>query len=128
MHSPVARLAPLFGAVMLYASACASPNLSDPDRVDDLHAEPKPRKPPSKVGDTLPTPVPEAPPPVMPSANTPPAAPLIYAHTADTLHSFDARTRKLAPIGKLGCLSASDRLLDIAVDEAGAMFGSQSRE
>ncbi|MBX3187496.1 MAG: hypothetical protein KF819_10800 [Labilithrix sp.] len=54
----------------------------------------------------------------------PPAAPLIYAHTADTLYTFDATAKSLAEIGKLSCLSEGDRLLDIAVDGKGAVFGT----
>lgn len=60
----------------------------------------------------------EVPPP------SPPAAPLIYAHTADTLFTFDAAAKKLADVGKFNCLVADDRVLDIAVDGKGTVFGT----
>jgi hypothetical protein len=62
--------------------------------------------------------------PATPPADTPPAAPLIYAHTKDTLYTFEAATKKVTEVGKLACLSATDRLLDIAVDGKGAVFGT----
>jgi hypothetical protein len=73
---------------------------------------------PSDSPTTSEEPAPVTPPPA------PAAAPLIYAHTANTLYTFDATEKKLAEIGKLGCLSATDRLLDIAVDAKGTVFGT----
>jgi len=54
----------------------------------------------------------------------PAAAPLIYAHTADTLYTFEASAKKLTEVGKLNCLPEGDRLLDIAVDGKGTVFGA----
>ncbi len=55
----------------------------------------------------------------------PAAAPLIYAHTKDTLYTFDSGEKKLTEVGKLNCLpSETDRLLDIAVDGQGTIFGT----
>jgi len=55
----------------------------------------------------------------------PAAAPMIYAHTKDTLYTFDSGEKKLTEVGKLNCLpSATDRLLDIAVDGKGTIFGT----
>jgi hypothetical protein len=62
--------------------------------------------------------------PATPPADTPPAAPLIYAHTADTLYTFDSTDKKLTAVGKLACLTVGDRLLDIAVDGKGTVFGT----
>lgn len=68
-------------------------------------------------------PVGQGEPPVTPPP-APAAAPLIYAHTADTLFTFDAADKKLVDIGKFSCLSATDRVLDIAVDATGKVFGT----
>jgi hypothetical protein len=69
-------------------------------------------------------------PPVL-SPGTPPSAPaadaLVYAHTADTLYTFDAIAKKLVQVGKLGCLTPGERLLDIAVDGKGAVFGTSDQ-
>ncbi len=68
-----------------------------------------------------PTPAPTT--PVTPPAS-PPADPLVYAHTADTLYTWASAEKKLTEVGKLACLPANDRLLDIAVDAKGTIFGA----
>lgn len=62
--------------------------------------------------------------PTTPPAPAPAAAPLVYAHTADTLYTFDAIPKKLVEVGKLTCLAEGERLLDIAVDGKGTVFGT----
>src|SRR5690349_17552771 len=73
----------------------------------------------------------ESPPVLSPGAPSSTPAPtadgLVYAHTADTLYTFDAIPKKLVQVGKLGCLTPGDRLLDIAVDGKEAVFGTSDQ-
>jgi hypothetical protein len=65
--------------------------------------------------------------PPLPDGGKPPGR--VYAHTADTLYLLDPLAKKLQAIGKLSCFNADagtqfDRLLDIAIDRDGLMYGT----
>jgi hypothetical protein len=47
----------------------------------------------------------------------------VYAHTPKTLYLFEPVTKNLTAIGDFDCLGA-DSMIDIALDRAGAMFGT----
>lgn len=48
----------------------------------------------------------------------------VYAHTKDTLYLFDPIGDALTKIGSFACLEESDRMLDIALDRDGVMYGT----
>lgn len=62
------------------------------------------------------------PPPPPPDASAPPSR--IYAHTLDTLYLYDTAANAPKPIGKFSCVESGDRVLDIALDRTGAMYGT----
>lgn len=47
----------------------------------------------------------------------------VYAHTRDTLYLFEPTSKKLTEIGKFDCMNGDD-MIDIALDRAGAMYGT----
>ena len=51
----------------------------------------------------------------------------VYAHTAKTLYLLDPLADSLTKIGDLGCLNPGDRLLDIALDRVGVMYGTSDK-
>lgn len=60
--------------------------------------------------------------PPTPDAAAPPSR--IYAHTLDTLYLYDTAANAPKEIGRFSCVKAGDRVLDIALDRTGAMFGT----
>jgi hypothetical protein len=48
----------------------------------------------------------------------------VYAHTADTLYLFEPVARTVTLIGKFSCLLPAESVIDIAVDQAGAMYAT----
>lgn len=48
----------------------------------------------------------------------------VFAHTDKKLYLFEPFEEKLTEIGAFSCLEANDRVLDIALDRTGAMFGT----
>lgn len=100
--------------------ACSSPKARKNDlplRDLDDTGEPRENEP---TTDDLPR-KPEADLP-LPDGGKPPGR--IYAHTATTLYLFDPLISKLTRIGPFSCLHASDRMLDIALDRDGVMYGT----
>lgn len=60
--------------------------------------------------------------PPLPDGTKPPGR--VYAHTADTLYLFDPLIQKLTKIGPFDCMKPTDRMLDIALDRGGIMYGT----
>lgn len=58
----------------------------------------------------------------LPEGKTPPGR--VYAHTAGTLYLFDPLIQKLTTIGPFQCLNEEDRMLDVALDRHGVMYGT----
>lgn len=112
-----ARLvATLLGASALLAFlACSStPTKSTVRPADDDDGDDTP--PPSTTPDTPSDPVQD-------DGGKPPGR--VFAHTADTLYLFDPLASTLTRIGSFDCFENSiDRMLDIAVDASGNMFGT----
>jgi hypothetical protein len=60
--------------------------------------------------------------PILPDGGKPPGR--VYAHTRDELFLFDPLAKTLTRIGQFGCLDSGDRVLDIALDRDGVMYGT----
>ncbi|MBX3214939.1 MAG: hypothetical protein KF850_23095 [Labilithrix sp.] len=60
--------------------------------------------------------------PPLPDGGKPPGR--VYSHTRDTLYLFEPLGQTLTKIGEFACLKAGDRMLDIALDRDGVMYGT----
>lgn len=60
--------------------------------------------------------------PPLPDGGTPPG--FVYAHTAKNLYLFEPISEKLTLVGPFACLEGADRMLDIALDRDGVMYGT----
>jgi hypothetical protein len=69
-------------------------------------------------------PKPEEDPP-LPDGGKPPGR--VYAHTADTLYLYEPLAKTFALMGKFSCLKPGDRMLDVALDRDGVMYGTSDR-
>jgi len=63
--------------------------------------------------------------PPLPDGGAPPGA--VYAHTATKLYLFEPISKTLSFVGDFACLEPGDRMLDIALDRDGVMFGTSDR-
>jgi hypothetical protein len=105
-------------AVAIIAVACSSPDATNnPFPTRDLDAGKKGKD----SGSRPPTNPAEEDPP-LPDGGVPPGA--VYGHTADALYLFEPIGKTLTKKGDFACLEGSDRMLDIAVDRDGVMFGT----
>jgi hypothetical protein len=116
-----------FGAMI--TAACSSPELkSAPLPLRDLDSGQSSGALPPPSDTTLPE---EDPP--LPDGAAPQGA--VYGHTADTLYLFEPIGKKLTKIGRFSCLEVGnpdtgangDRMLDIALDRDGVMYGTSDR-
>lgn len=60
--------------------------------------------------------------PPLPDGGKPPG--LVFGHTSDTLYLWEPLSKKLTMVGKFDCLNPGDRVLDIALDRNGMMYGT----
>ncbi len=87
-------------------------------RDDDSGKKKQPKEPEPEIPLE---PYPEEDPP-LPDGGTPPG--FVYAHTAETLYLWEPIGKTLTKVGDFSCLEESDRMLDIAVDRDGVMYGT----
>jgi hypothetical protein len=104
----------LSGSLVVAFAACGSDPVTNKLPPDDDAG-------PSRKKDSGPDPEPED------SGQPPDSGPpetRVYAHTQDTFYKFDPISRTATMKGKLSCLAAGDRLLDIAVNRIGEVYGT----
>lgn len=108
-------------AVIGAVSACTAPETRSArpfsTRDDDSGRRP-PKDPEEEEPIDL---VPEKDPP-LPDGGTPPG--FVYAHTPRALYLYEPIGKKLSKVGDFSCLENGDRMLDIAVDRDGVMYGT----
>lgn len=103
--------------------ACSSPEPKSAIPFDTRDDDEDPKDGPGKKRREDPPQTEEDPP--LPDGGKPPGR--VYAHTSKTLYLLDPLAETLTKVGDLDCLKPGDRLLDIALDRVGVMYGTSDR-
>ncbi|MBX3203605.1 MAG: hypothetical protein KF764_00990 [Labilithrix sp.] len=106
-------------SVVAIVAACSAPEPQNKNPIEYRDDETGKKDAGTTKRDAAPKPEEDPP---LPDGGKPPGR--VYAHTAKTLYLFEPLGQTLTKIGPFACLNPSDRMLDLALDRDGVMYGT----